>query len=437
MKLLKWLSPGMFVKRWMLVAVTGLVLFSFGIIFVTMAVSTPELQLPLSFGIALLVLGFLLIGFGIKNWLRSIISAVLPQEEGRLVEILDRRRLHKKGLRIVTIGGGSGLSSLLRGLKEISGNIVAVVTVSDDGGSSGILRRELGVLPPGDIRNCLVALADTEPLLCELFQYRFSDSGTLCGHSFGNLYLAAMTHVTGNFLTAVQESSKVLAIRGKVLPATLESAVLCAVLSDGSIVEGESKVGKSTLPIKRLFFKPAVPNALEEACKAIRGADAVIFGPGSLFTSIIPNLLVNGIMESIKASKGVKIYICNIMTQPGETGTLSASGHLTALEQYLGTGVLDYMVVNEEIPEEKLLGRYREDGAALVEPDIEEIEKMGVKSITGQFLIGKELIRHDPVKLAKVINDLIISGMPELSPQGHAAGQHLSGRREFSRLSNG
>lgn len=419
MKLLKWLSPGMFVKRWLFVAVLGLLLFGLGI---------AEIPRPISF--LSIFSGIFFIYIGIKKWSHSIISALLPQGEGKLVEILYRRRQHGKGLRIVAIGGGSGLSSLLRGLKEISSNVAAVVTVSDDGGSSGVLRRELGVLPPGDIRNCLVALADTEPLLCDLFQYRFSEKGGLEGHSFGNLYLAAMTNVTGDFLSAVKESSKVLAIKGSVLPATLDSVVLCAELSDGTIVEGESNVGRSHLPINRLFFKPSSPKALDEVCAAIKGADAIVLGPGSLYTSVIPNILVSGVLEAIKISSAVKIYICNIMTQPGETDFHMASEYLGVLEQYLGPGILNYMIVNDGVPEEALLGRYREDGARQVEFDIEEIEKRGVKPVIGQFVSGKELIRHDSIKLALTIQDLLMrKTIYKAAPRGtfspmHAAGRH-------------
>lgn len=418
MSFFKWLFPGMQVKRWVLIAILGLIFFTGGVTFFAISKTAPanNIFLPPSILVVILfiVIGPILILIGIRNWFHSIISALLPQEE-RLVDIIDRRRLNKKGMRIVAIGGGSGLSFLLRGLKEITSNIVAVVTVSDDGGSSGILRKELGVLPPGDIRNCLVALADTEPLLCDLFQYRFTEGEGLLGHSFGNLYLAAMTNVTGDFLQAVRESSKVLAIRGKVLPATLESVVLCGELSDGSIIEGESKVGKSCLPIKKVFLKPSSPNVLNEVINEIKEADVVILGPGSLFTSIIPNLLINGLLDSLKSSGTVKIYVCNIMTQPGETDDFTASRHVATLLQYLGDGIIDYAIVNEEVPEKSILERYLKDGAKIVEPDFEEIERMGVKSVVDKLLGAGELIRHDPKKLAKAVQELFAASREGLS----------------------
>ena len=291
-----------------------------------------------------------------------------------------------KGPKIVVVGGGTGLGTILRGLKEITSHLTAIVTVADDGGSSGRLRRELGILPPGDIRNCLVAMADIEPLLERLFQYRFTGSSDLSGHNFGNLFLAAMTDITGDFEEAIKESSKVLAVRGRVLPATLEHVVLKAEMEDGRIITGESEIPKSRVPIKRDFLEPADCKPVNEAIAAIKEADIIILGPGSLYTSIIPNLLVTEIAEAIRNSAAFKVYVCNAMTQAGETDNYSASQHLKAIIDHTGRGLVDFALVNNETISPEILERYSEEGAKQVRVDLDNIASLGVKPLAAQII---------------------------------------------------
>ncbi len=268
--------------------------------------------------------------------------------------IANDKRILIKGPKIVAIGGGTGLGTMLRGLKAYSSNITAVVTVADDGCGSGILRQELGMLPPGDIRNCVLALADTEPLLEQLLQYRFQD-GTLKGQSFGNLFLAAMDGISSSFEEAVRRMSDVLAVTGRVLPVTLDNVALCAELEDGSVICGESKIGAHNSfhkgKIKRVYLEPSGAKPLQEVLDAIGEADIVVLGPGSLYTSIIPNLLVKGICPAIRKSKALKLYVSNVMTQPSETEGYSVYGHIAALEEHSYKGIVDCcIVINAAIP---------------------------------------------------------------------------------------
>jgi uncharacterized cofD-like protein len=308
----------------------------------------------------------------------------------------------------VVIGGGTGLSTMLRGLKQYSSNIVAIVTVTDDGGSSGSLHRELGMLPPGDIRNCLVALADAEPLMTELFQYRFNGgNGSLQGHSFGNLLIAAMTNITGDFEKAVKETSNILAIRGRVMPSTVEDVTIHAELEDGTLVDGETNIAAAKQPIKHIFLTPADVRPLEEALHAIRLADIIIIGPGSVFTSVIPNLLVKGIPEAIAASRAVKAYVCNVMTQPGETDGFTASQHTSAIANHADRKVFNYVLVNKQVPKLDLLEKYREQGSELVVPDVDKIREMGFRAVVGDFMSQTDVVRHDPQQLADAIMRLV------------------------------
>jgi uncharacterized cofD-like protein len=311
-----------------------------------------------------------------------------------------------KGPKVVVIGGGTGLGTILRGLKEITPQLTAIVTVADDGGSSGRLRREFGILPPGDIRNCLVAMADLEPLMERLMQYRFRGESNLAGHSFGNLFLTVMTEITGDFETAIRESSKVLAVRGQVLPATLEDVVLKAELSDGTIVSGESTISKSKLPIRRVFLDPVDTRTVPEAVNAINEADIVILGPGSLYTSIIPNLLVKDIAAAIQKSTAIKIYICNAMTQPGETDHYSASDHVNAIINHVGSDLIDIAIVNTKTIPDEILERYIEEGAEPVLPDLDKITEMGITPLGTEIIVKSNVIRHDTTKLAHLVYSL-------------------------------
>jgi len=431
---LRWFYPGMGIKRWLFLSSLGLLLFCLGLILIA-SVRIPlfiELfiinglkwltghQLPTqAVDLAFIVLGLILMVLGIREWFRSIYKAVRPHDNRELVDIVYEQRHLTHGLKVVAIGGGTGLSSLLRGLKEQTSNIVAVVTVSDDGGSSGRLREELGVLPPGDIRNCLVALATDETLMSELFQYRFRDGDGLLGHNFGNIFLAAMTQISGDFEKAVKESSKILAVRGRVLPATLDTNILCAELEDGSTVEGESRISQSTVPIRKVYLRPLDCQPLPETLQAIREADLIILGPGSLYTSIMPNLLVDGVVDAIAASQAIKIYVCNVMTQPGETDRFTAADHVRAIYRQTGRQIFDYCLVNTQKPS-KLLDKYRAEGAFPVEADVEEVRKMGVIPVEATILGELDQVRHDPRRLALALQHLVQELLAESgSSNGH------------------
>ena len=308
----------------------------------------------------------------------------------------------------MVVGGGTGLSVLLRGLKEYSSNITAIVSVGDDGGSSGRIREEFGMVPVGDVRNCIVALSDREELMEQIFDYRFKQGEGLDGHSLGNLLLVAMTHLTGSFHDAVSDINEVLQIRGKVLPVTDVPITLKAILDDDSEIVGESCVSQADRPIMRLTIEPENVQPLSEALDAIREADAIILGPGSLFTSIIPNLLVDGIVEAILQSRAMKFYVCNVMTQAGETDNYSAEDHLRVLLEHGRKGIADYIVVNSRstISEDEL-ARYAEEGAAPVYYNKAELEALKVKVIEANLLNEQQVLRHDSARLAACIMDVI------------------------------
>lgn len=316
--------------------------------------------------------------------------------------------------KVVVIGGGTGISVLLRGLKKHTTNITAIVTVADDGGGSGLLREDLGMLPPGDIRACLVALANTEPTMEKLLQYRFEE-GNLKGQSFGNLFIAAMNGIYGNFETAIKETSNVLRITGKVLPVTLDNVSLIAYLDDGTRVEGESKiplvVKEKGVKILKVSMYPELSYPLEESLKSIQEADLIVLGPGSLYTSIIPNLLVKNMIEHIDKAKAPVVYICNVMTQAGETDDYSVLDHVDAILRHTHDGFLNYVVANtEEIPIE-VLNKYSHDGSVPVCPqkgEKQELEKRNISLIQDKIIdIKKDYIRHDNLSLSRILMDLI------------------------------
>ncbi|AOZ92722.1 gluconeogenesis factor YvcK family protein [Paenibacillus crassostreae] len=313
----------------------------------------------------------------------------------------------KKRPRIVVMGGGTGLSVMLRGLKEKPLDITAIVTVADDGGSSGILRSELQMPPPGDIRNVLTALADVEPLLSQMLSYRFASGSGLAGHSLGNLILAGMTDITGDFVSAVRELSRVFAVRGRVLPAAGVAVNLHAEMEDGSIVSGESKIPEAGMKIKRVFLDPAHVEPLPEAVEAIQQADAILIGPGSLYTSILPNLLVPKLVEAVCASKAIKIFICNVMTQPGETDNYTVNDHLNAIYDHVGIHLFDYVIVNNgEIPT-GVQDKYAEKGARPVQLDLDEVTGNGYKVIADTLVLFRTYLRHDAEKLSQHIYQLV------------------------------
>jgi uncharacterized cofD-like protein len=330
----------------------------------------------------------------------------------------------EKPLRIVSIGGGTGLSALLQGLKQyarpaaaVNGqpaaatcDVTAIVTVTDDGGSSGRLRREFDVLPPGDIRNCMVALSEDEGLLSRLFQYRFQSGAGLKGHSFGNLFLTALTRVTGDFHEAVKVSSEVLRIAGSIYPSTARDVVLEATLEDGGRVIGETKISKSPGRIARISLRPADCDPLPDALEAIARADLITLGPGSLFTSVIPNLLVKGIPDAIRGSRAVKAYFVNLMWQPGETMTFRASDHVRAIEDHAGPGLLDYAVVNTAPVRPALRRKYAHQKVRPVEVDLEALERLGVKVAAENLLLESSTVRHNPGAAAAVAIGLAREG---------------------------
>jgi len=322
-------------------------------------------------------------------------------------------------MRVVAIGGGTGLSTLLRGLKPHVAppgslgvpprspavtRLTAIVTVTDEGGSSGRLRREFGMLPPGDIRNCLVALAEDEQLLTRLFAYRFSGGRGLAGHSFGNLFLAALTHLTRDFSKAVRTSSEVLAIRGEIYPSTLSDVRLKARLVDGRILHGESRINQTPKRIRRLYLVPSGARALPEALAAIDEADLITLGPGSLYTSLLPNLLVHGIAAHIARASCPKLFIVNLMTQPGETRDFTAADHLRALQEHAqGLNLFDYIVLSNQRLSPALIKRYAAEGAAPVVNDLDGVRELGVTPITAPLLGADHVARHDPARLARLL----------------------------------
>jgi uncharacterized cofD-like protein len=314
---------------------------------------------------------------------------------------------HPQGPRVVALGGGTGLSTLLRGLKEYTDNITAIVTVTDTGGSSGRLRLELGMLPPGDVRNCLVALADTEPLMEQLFQYRFPGGSGLAGHSFGNLFLATMCEVVGDFEGAIKETSRVLKVRGQVLPATLTSANLVAEYVDGTVARGETSICRPGVPIRRLSLDPPECQPVPDALAAIATADLIVLGPGSLYTSILPNLLVQGIPEALASSPAVKVYVVNVMTQPGETDGYTAADHIRAVVDQGGQQIIDWALVNTQGPVGGTLVRYREEGAEPVSVNRQELEGFGLRIKEAPLLYVNDMARHDPDKLAQSVLALL------------------------------
>ena len=410
-----WLIPGLNVKRWLFLIFLGSVFIILGFmiildirpIYTTMElIRKAALILPSN----ILAIIFILIGGIIffKGWKKTTLSIIdMDSSKGNnsLLERLYRRSKLNKGAKIVAIGGGTGLSMLLKGIKKYTNNITAVVTVGDDGGSPGRLREELGILPPGDIRNCIAALADDENLITELFQYRFKNGEGLEGHSFGNLFLTALCAITGNMVKAVKESSNVLNIRGVVLPATLDDMKLAAEFTDGTIVNGESNIPEVHKKIKRLFTEPAVCRALPEVIAAIQNADLIILGPGSLYTSVIPNLLVSGVVDAITESTAKKIYVCNIMTQPGETDDYTVASHVNALISHAkGRRIVDAVLVNDSLPENISEG-YAKSGSIPVKLDIENLIPTGV-TVVSQKLIEENkqgLVRHSSHRVARAV----------------------------------
>ncbi|KAB3533517.1 gluconeogenesis factor YvcK family protein [Alkaliphilus serpentinus] len=417
MKWIQWMRPGLQVKRWALVGFSGIILMA-----LSFTVLMRDFKWSFTNGTALLVgvAGVTLTIFGFYKVMASIMNifstSISIQGRGTPLKpnLVHDIKLRARGPKVVVIGGGTGLSVLLRGLKLFTSNITAIVTVADDGGGSGKLREDLGMLPPGDIRNCILALAEMEPTMEKLLQYRFEE-GSLKGQSFGNLFIASMNGISNNFEDAVKSMSEVLAVRGQVLPVTLENVTLYAKLENGRIIKGESNIPYKSLedksPIERVFIKPKESEAVGDAVEAILNADIVVLGPGSLYTSIIPNLLIKNIRNSLLNTEAIKVYIPNVMTQPGETDGYGAYKHVEALYNHCSGLSLDYVIVNTgDIPKEvrekyllegaKLIGFSEEDGNSLKSKDIDIIQDNLIE-------IKKDYVRHDAIKLSKIIVRLV------------------------------
>ena len=420
----KWLYPGLNLKRWLFVFALGVVLACLGVtlvfnyqfvglieatVFNVMHNTSGEFYQPTItvVGVTGVVLGILLMVFGSNRLVKTIITSVLPGAKGSLREILFTQRKLTKGPAVVVIGGGTGLSVLLRGIKQITGNCTAVVTACDDGGSSGRLRKEMGIIPPGDMRNCLVALSETEPLMERAMQYRFKTDSSLEGHNLGNLFIAAMSNMEGDMEKGIAALCEILNVKGHVWPATTNNVQLKAEMDDGNVVVGESAITEDERKIKRLMLEPENPKASQRAVNAILNADAIILGPGSLYTSVLASLIVPGIKDAVIQSQAVKIYVCNVMTQPGETDGFGAYDHVKTIIDHMGKQCLDYVIVNSQEANAEQLQKYEAEGAYPVSPDIDKIEKLGIDAVPAKLLNDSNLVRHNPSKLARAILALI------------------------------
>ncbi|TMF51063.1 MAG: YvcK family protein [Chloroflexi bacterium] len=406
---LRWLTPGLQIKRWLLLLMLSELVLVLGVAYALkelyQAAHLPGFFYYLTlqflpywaraitfsvFGVGLLLVSYL-------KLTQSILGPFLPgNSTSSVLEVIHAYRLRGRGPRLVAIGGGTGLSSLLRGLKTYTSNLSAIVTVADDGGSSGRLRDEYRILPPGDFRQCLIALADAEPLMKQLFDHRFKE-GSLNGHAFGNLFIMAMADVTGNFEQALRESGKVLAVKGTIVPSTLQDVTLVASINGGT-VEGESKIPKQNAPISHVFLKPDGVQVNPEAAQAILNAELITVGPGSLYTSILPNLLVEGMVEAIKASPALKLYICNLAAQPGETEGYGVDDYLRVIREHVGANLFDFVLVNSNTSHPPTGGQ-----APVIFRPVDTTRHPEVRFIASDVVNVRIPSHHDPDKLARTI----------------------------------
>lgn len=424
----RWLHPGIHIKRWLITLMVGLATFPLGIDYLLIdiyhfkkfpawvAIATlqpvPRLIRALMFasiGVALIVVSL--------RRLNDVLSmALIPGRDDDVIDILYQRRRMSRGPKIVAMGGGTGLSIVLHGLKEYTGNLTAIVTVADDGGSSGRLRRELRILPPGDFRQCIAALADVEPLMAKLLQHRFKKGSGLEGHSFGNLFIAAMADITGNFEMALRESSRVLAVRGQILPSTLEDVTLAAELADQSTLHGESNLhgdgsgDRGAEPIERVFLLPGNAAGYPEAVQAILDADMIVVGPGSLYTSVLPNLLVKDIARAVSQSKALKVFVCNVATEPGETNGYQVRDFVAAVQRHVGSNLFHYVVTNSVTTAAKPSYWKSEVVAAQSDADL------GIRVVTADVVDVENAVRHDSHKLAATLLRIYEHGIPSDAP---------------------
>jgi uncharacterized cofD-like protein len=406
---LKWLTIGIGVKRWIFLWFVSLVLIISGVTTFLLSFGQLTTASPLA-GVTLSLSGLILIMLSIYKLSRNILAPYRVHQHGRVIDVVYAHSRRQKGLKVVAIGGGTGLPAVLRGMKAYTTNITAVVTVADDGGSSGRLRRDLGVLPPGDIRNNIVALADDESLMTQLFQYRF-DTGDLDGHSFGNLFIAALAGISGNLEIALPEIERVLNIQGRVLPATLEDIDLVAdVRLNGKNrsmrIQGESKISAMRGYIQQIALTPHKPTAYDESVRAILDASLIVIGPGSLFTSILPNLLVDGITDALRRSNALKVYICNVATQPGETQNFDVADHVLALEQYIGRGAFQVVLANNARPRANINTHYVD----LIPANHPVLQRYYIHYT--DLTDASQPWRHDPKKLATALLDILETQKP-------------------------
>jgi len=406
---LRWLTPGLQIKRWLVLLMVSELVLVLGVAYALKELYQTA-HLPgfffyltlqfLPYWARAIIFGIFGVGLLLVSYLKltqSILGPFLPgNSTSSVLEVIHAYRLRGRGPRVVAIGGGTGLSSLLRGLKIYTSNLSAIVTVADDGGSSGRLRDEYRILPPGDFRQCLIALADAEPLMKQLFDHRFKE-GSLNGHAFGNLFIMAMADVTGNFEQALRESGKVLAVKGTIVPSTLQDVTLVASINGGT-VEGESKIPKQNAPISHVFLKPDGVQVNPEAVQAILNAELIIAGPGSLYTSILPNLLVEGMVEAIKASPALKLYICNLAAQPGETDGYGVADYLRVIREHVGANLFDFVLVNSNVSHAPTGGQ----DLVIFRPS-DSSKHPEVRFIASDVVNVRIPSHHDPEKLARSI----------------------------------
>ena len=411
--LVTWLYPGLHIKRWLILLLFGITLMSLGVAYLLreayLTYTFPgvfhylTLQFIPRWGRGVLFVSIALSSVGIAVWKLNaslLYAFVRPDQERSVAQSLYNKRILGRGPRIVAIGGGTGLSVLLRGLKDYTSNLTAIVTVADDGGSSGRLRQEFGVVAPGDIRQCVAALAEAEPLMSRLFQYRFEEGDGLEGHSFGNLFIVAMSHVTGNFETAIHETSRVLNVRGAILPSTLEDVTLSARTHDDEIVHGEHNISERGSGIRDVYLNPPDAQAHPDAIRAIMEADMIVIGPGSLYTSVLPNLLVEDLRKAMLSTRATRVFVCNVATQHGETDEFSVADHIAAVESHTAEGILDVVIANNNIVEE-LPEAWHSAPVTLRSPDAAVFER--VRIVQADVVHPDNRYRHDADKLAAAI----------------------------------
>ncbi len=419
-----WLCPGINLKRWLFLFVLGVLLVAFGLAFVFNFQFMGLMEEYVFYAVYKVTgrysnyftyfIGSIFLFFGgwamfraMRKIIASVVSAVLPDKSRSLMETLFVQHKLTHGPVITVVGGGTGLATLLRGMKNITNNCTAVVATGDNGGSSGRLRRELGIIPPGDLRNCLTALADSEPMMERLMQYRFEKDSPLAGHCFGNLLIAALAEAEGGMEEGLSVASQILKVRGRVVPSTLDDIELVAEMSDGSYVYGEAQIPIMHKHIVKMHTRPINPKAAKDAVEAIEKADVLIFGPGSLYTSIIPNLLVEEIRDAVIKSNAAKVYICNVLTEPGETDGYGAYDHVKALIDHVGMQFLDYVIVNSDKITEEQLKTYNNNVSKPVAPDYAKLRKLGVSVIPASLSSKEDFARHDSEKLANALIQLV------------------------------